>query len=157
MQPTITPGDICLCKMNNKYHSKELKRGMVILFKHKDYDFILTKRLIAKEDDLVEIKNKKILINKEIIEEPYINGTEKENIDNPICDIDSILIGNDKIFVMGDNRNKSLDSRNAEFGLVNISDIVGKPLLILWSKNKKKIFKSLFFYGDGPGYLQSYQ
>ena len=62
---------------------------------------------------------------------------------NTIYNIDSIIIGKDKIFVMGDNRNNSFDSRNTEFGTVDINDIVGKPLIILWSNNKNKIFNLL--------------
>jgi signal peptidase I len=60
---------------------------------------------------------------------------------NELKSIFSEIIGKDNIFVMGDNRNNSFDSRNTEFGLVNITDIVGRPLIILWSKNKNKICK----------------
>ena len=73
MHPTISPGDICLCTMDNKYNSKELKRGMIILLNHKNFKHYLTKRVIAKENDLFEIKNNKTYVNKKILEELYIN------------------------------------------------------------------------------------
>jgi len=142
MYPTISPGDIFLCKMKEKVDCDELKKGMIILFKHIDYKYFLTKRLIAKENQLVEIKtNNQTFVNNILLEEPYSYLSENKT-DYNICDVDSVIVGQNQIFVMGDNRNNSIDSRNSGFGLVDCKDIVGRPLLILWSKDKSKIGRS---------------
>lgn len=79
----------------------------------------LVKRVIASSGDVVDIKDGNVYINNEILHEPYIKGiTEERNIDYPIT------VGEGQLFVMGDNRENSSDSRN--FGLVDVSHVEGK-------------------------------
>jgi signal peptidase I len=54
-------------------------------------------------------------------------------------DVNKVRVPKNSLFVMGDNREHSLDSRYSEFGLIDVNQIVGKPLWVLWSDNKKKI------------------
>ena len=143
MHPTISPGDVCLCKVNMKFSYEELARGKIVLLKHEKYDHFLTKRIIAKEKEVIEIRGNKTYIDKKIFREPYANFSLGDMADNKMIDIDSVYVDANKVFVMGDNRNYSMDSRYSSFGLVDIKDIVGKPLLFFWSKDKSKIGRSL--------------
>jgi signal peptidase I len=139
MFPTISPGDLCLCKMKDNYISADLKKQMIVLFKHEDYNFILTKRIIATVGELVTLKNDTTYINGIPLAESYAFFSEKENSDKNLNSSVSIRVDKGKVFVMGDNRNNSLDSRDRDFGLVNITEIVGRPIIVLWSKDKSKI------------------
>jgi len=141
MSPTISPGDICLCKMKNYSKSSEIKRKTVVLLKHKDYNYLLTKRVIATEGESLKFRDDKPYIDGVPLVEPYVYHFQPENVFIDPHKIYTFMIEKNKVFVMGDNRNNSIDSRNPEFGIVNVADIVGRPIMILWSKNKSKICK----------------
>ncbi len=124
----------------------EPKRGDVIVFefpKDKKKDYV--KRVIGLPGDRFEIKNNKVYINNILhINEPYavfknsdktdlkfLSG-EKKNHKN----YGPLLIPEDSFFVMGDNRDRSYDSRY--WGFVSRKAIKGKPLMIFWSYNSRK-------------------
>ena len=139
MHPTLSPGDVCLCRAIKHHEAEEIERGMIVLLNHEDYDHILTKRIIAREGDLIEIKGNKTYVNNELLEEPYV--ADDLTADPDTGNVDAIRIGKGEVFVMGDNRNNSLDSRYPEFGLVDINDVAGRPLMIIWSKDRSKVFR----------------
>ena len=136
MHPTISPGDLVLCVVNRTYTFEKLMRGAVVLISHKNYQYFLTKRIIGKENDLVEIREDRTFVNGEELDESYALQKD-ENIQ--YGKFQKIRVFPNKLFVMGDNRDISLDSRHSSFGLIDISQVVGKPLLILWSKDKQKV------------------
>ena len=140
MVPTIQPGDVCLCYFHGNYTAEDIKPGMVVLFAHRDYPYFLTKRIIAVENDLIETESEKTLVNGSPIDEPYAFF---ETPGAGSGDVNSVRVPENKLFVMGDNRSGSLDSRCSEFGLVDIDQIKGKPLIILWSRDKRRIGKRL--------------
>jgi signal peptidase I len=111
---------------------------MVVLFNHEGYPYVLTKRIIAVGGENVQIDGNQTFLNFSLLEEPHAYYADGNN-SNSSADVDSIIVDSGTFFVMGDNREVSRDSRHSEFGLVSIDDIVGKPLIILWSKDKKKI------------------
>ncbi|MBA4349388.1 MAG: signal peptidase I [Thermodesulfovibrio sp.] len=117
-------------------------RGEIIVFKYPEdpnRDFI--KRVIAVEGDIVEAKNKKVFVNGKVVDEPYI-----QHIDNsmytirlePRDNFGPYLIPKDRVFVMGDNRDQSYDSRY--WGYVDLKDIRGKALILYWSWDSIKNF-----------------
>ena len=84
------------------------------------------KRVIAVGGDTVDIRQGKLYVNGEEVEEPYINGaTEKKigGVEFPYT------VEDGKLFVMGDNREESMDSR--DFGAVIRKQIKGKVLLYI--------------------------
>lgn len=146
MYPTITPGDSWFCKMKGGYSAEDLKPGMVILFPKEGFKFLLTKRIIALENQIVTVKGRETFVNGERIEEPYafFSGEKPSGMNAPhtTSEVRSVKVPPGKLFVMGDNRDNSFDSRDPEFGFVAVDDIIGKPIFILWSKDKSRIGKS---------------
>ena len=78
------------------------------------------KRVIGVPGDHIVIEDNQVFINGNLIYEPYLRATC-----NTTGDID-IVVPNDHLFVMGDNRNNSSDSRDSRIGLVSYSSIIGK-------------------------------
>jgi signal peptidase I len=122
MQPTLFAGDMVIVnklayRFNNTPH-----RGDVIVFKYPpDPDSIpYIKRVIGLPSDQVHIANGKVYINGQVIDEPYLKVTTDRGGDWTVPDR--------QLFVMGDNRNNSRDSR--AWGFVPFENIIGRAELI---------------------------
>ena len=86
------------------------------------------KRVIALPGEHVKIYNNKVFINNELLEEPYLQkDVLTTSLDGPLTDI---VVPQDCVFVMGDNREKSTDSRR--FGCIPISKIESKVWIRFW-------------------------
>lgn len=102
-------------------HDPEYKDIVVVERDDLSVHFLI-KRVIGTPGDKITIKDNKLYINDELIKEDYIN----EEMDTEDLEVE---IPEGKVFVMGDNRNHSIDSRNINvIGLINIDDIVGKAV-----------------------------
>ena len=94
---------------------------IVVISHGAEYKKPIIKRVIAKEGQTV------------VIDEPYIKGTTFSGNygNNEIPEI----IPEGKIFVMGDNRQVSLDSRSTEIGLIDVKDVIGKAQVVAFPFN----------------------
>ena len=107
----------------------------IIVFKYPrnpDKDFI--KRVMATEGDVIEEKNKVIYLNGKALTEPYIQHVDHNlsfNAMDPRDNFGPIKVPKNKLFVMGDNRDQSYDSRY--WGFVDLSEVRGKAFIIYWS------------------------
>jgi len=114
---------------------KTPKRGDIVVFKFPEdpkKDFI--KRVIALPGDTVQIHNKKIYINHELMEDPHGTYLDPHVIPagaRPRDNVGPLTVPSDSFFVMGDNRDHSYDSRF--WGCVDLSAIKGKAFIIYWS------------------------
>lgn len=88
----------------------------------------LIKRVIAVAGDTINIRpDYTVILNGQVLDEPYIQGsTVLRDFSGPLT------IPEGYLFVMGDNRSVSLDSRSAEVGLVSVKDVVGVARLRIW-------------------------
>jgi signal peptidase I len=108
------------------------KTGDIIVFKYPEdpkRDFI--KRVVGVEGDIIESRNRKIFINGKPISEPYAKHADNSMTIGGIEPRDNFgpyLIPKNKVFVMGDNRDQSYDSRY--WGYVDMKDIKGKAFII---------------------------
>ncbi|HBF2930519.1 signal peptidase I [Clostridioides difficile] len=115
------------------YNKEDPKYKDVVVIKRSDLNVkYIIKRVIAVEGDTLKIINNKLYINDKLIEENYINEKMQTS------DLE-IKIPKDKIFVMGDNRNNSIDSRSSIIGLIDQKDIEGK---VIFNLSQFKKFKS---------------
>jgi signal peptidase I len=109
----------------------DVKRGDIIIFPSSlktggGKSKTLIKRVIAIPGDTIAIKDRQVILNGEPLDEPYTkDGYTK-------TDLDEITIPQGKIFVMGDNRQNSSDSRSSTVGLVDIDSVMGKAVFRLY-------------------------
>lgn len=135
MSPTFNDNDvIILDKISPKYI--KIKRGDIISFKYSNSKY-LVKRVIGVPGDYVELKNNKLYINGNYIEESYIG--EVINKDFSLTELGYEKIPENMYLVLGDNRGDSLDSRDSKVGLIKKKDIIGKVRVRIWPLNKFKI------------------
>lgn len=126
MSPTLQEGQVL---MASKGH--DFKTGDVIAFYYNNK--ILVKRVIAMPGDWVNIsEDGTVYVNDIAIDEPYLN--EKALGD---CNIElPYQVPESKIFVMGDNRSVSLDSRNTAIGCISEEQVVGRVTFAIWPLSK---------------------
>ena len=115
MEPTLNIGDTVVVNLDY-YKYNELKRNDLIVFKFKSRDKPFVKRVIALEGEKVEIKSGIVYINEIEFSEPFIQK-DSSNFSQKIVDKNSV-------FVLGDNRAHSFDSR--DWGFLPIDRVIGK-------------------------------
>lgn len=124
---------------------KDPHQGDVVVFRFpKDRSIDYIKRVIGTPGDMVEIKNKKVYINGEPINDPHANispATVLSGDASPRDNFGPVLVPAGRIFVMGDNRDNSYDSRF--WGFVDQRDILGKAFILYWSWDIDKPLFSL--------------
>ncbi|MCL1859391.1 MAG: signal peptidase I [Oscillospiraceae bacterium] len=126
MNPTLYDGEVIV-----SLRWTSAKPGDIIVFYYNNN--ILMKRVIAKEGDWVNISDDgTVYVNEKALDEPYI--TEKSLGE---CDIEMpYQVPDGSVFVMGDNRKTSADSRLRDIGPVKTENIVGKAFLRIWPLTK---------------------
>jgi signal peptidase I len=132
MVPTLYPGDKIFVN-GNYYKHHALADGDLVVFHHNGY--IIVKRLSALPGETIEGRDGKLIRNNVLVDEPYVMFSK----DNPMPDLETfgsrrMPVG--EIFVTGDSRDASLDSRSTEFGPVYLSDVIGRVSLIYFSSHK---------------------
>jgi signal peptidase I len=115
------------------YRFRAPKRGDVVVFKYplnpaKDY----IKRCVAVGGDTVEIRLGRLYVNGQQVQEPYVRFPG-------LYDMKAITVPKDSIFVMGDHRTNSEDSRT--FGPVKLDSVKGKAVFILWPPKSIRLVK----------------
>ena len=125
MAPTLSDRDIVLTLKTSK-----LESGDVVAFYYNNK--ILVKRVIAQAGDWIDITPEgDVYVNGELLDEPYLD--EKSLGD---CNIElPYQVPESRIFVMGDHRSVSVDSRNTAVGCVAEEQIVGKLVFRVWPMN----------------------
>lgn len=137
MEPTLDNGDnLIVDKISYRFRDPQRFDIIVFPFKYKD-DTYYIKRIIGLPGETVQIKDGKIYINGEVLEENY----GKEVIEDPKLAAEPVTLGEDEYFVMGDNRNNSSDSREPSVGNIKREDIIGRAFLRIWPLNHFGILK----------------
>ena len=121
MLPTYHEGKIVLVD-KVFYKHNEPKRNDIVVVDYKDANMketFIIKRVVGIGGDHIEIKDNELYLNGELLEEDYINGA-MINSEDMVVDVPE-----GKVFVMGDNRNNSLDSR--KLGYFDFDeDVIGR-------------------------------
>lgn len=139
MEPTFTNGDYILTSKVT-YKLRPLHRGDIIVFRspeNPDIEFI--KRIIGLPGDNITVRDGEVYVNSSRLNEPYISS-KTTSIKEQFAPSGTLIVTPNTLFVMGDNRVRSSDSR--EFGPISTSSIIGyvfyryyPPGKIGWIKN----------------------
>ena len=136
MVPTLDNNDYLIAsKLDYRLHKPE--RGDIIILRSpfdQSKDFI--KRIVALPGERLAIRNGQVLINGRALREDYLPKNEIWNVNAnwPPDSPDGTVIPPDSYFVMGDNRNRSSDSRI--FGPIKSDQIAGKAWIRVWPLDK---------------------
>lgn len=122
MEPTLYDGDIIILVKTGKYET-----GDLIGFYYQNK--LLLKRVIASAGDYVDIdENGVVSVNGEVLDEPYVSELSRGT-----CDISlPYQVPDGRIFVMGDHRELSIDSRAKAVGCIEKEQIVGRVFFRIW-------------------------
>ena len=139
MQTTLMPEDrVLVNKMSYKLH--DIHRGDVIVFdrvtnevQHDD----LIKRVLGLPGETLEIRSCVVYINGVQVEEPYLNLEQTSQIEpSARCgshtDMAPVVVPDEQVFVMGDNRVQSLDSRDRNLGPIDTDKVRGRAFVVIW-------------------------
>jgi len=127
MEPNLhTDQRLVVEKVSYRFHGPQ--RGDIVVIRVPSQgEELLIKRVIGLPGEMVEIRDGNVYIDGQLLDEPYANGSTRQGR------IGRIIVPALQVFVMGDNRAHSNDSRS--FGPVPIEDIVGRAWLSYWPLN----------------------
>ena len=141
MEPTLYAGNfVVVSKL--AYQFVEPSRGDVIVFRYPpnpEQDPYI-KRVIGLPGDRVDVRDEEVLINGIRIAEPYLDSPTRQGGD--------WIVPPDSLFVMGDNRNNSSDSRS--WGVVPKENVIGKALVVYWPPDKWDFLNSSYAVAAEP-------
>lgn len=121
MNDTLESGSVVLCVLG-----APPQRGKLTLFSYENA--LLIKRVIGLEGDEVIVDDEGVSVNGERLREDYATGS-----DTRLSDISyPVIVPEGNMFVMGDYRGLSVDSRSSTFGTVAVDSAVARPWFVIW-------------------------
>ncbi|MGC2695612.1 MAG: signal peptidase I [Candidatus Angelobacter sp.] len=109
---------------------KKIHRGEIVVFRYpKDPSETFLKRVTAVGGDRLEIRNGILYVNSVPVKEPY--AVHHAPVHSPQESWGPTIVPEGKLFVMGDNRDNSSDSR--DWGFVPVPNVIGEPIFVYWS------------------------
>lgn len=118
MEPTYRNGEINFC-WRLRYLFSPPRRGDIVLIRFAGQKITLLKRVVALENEEIEFRNGKLLINNKELEEPYVHSPYRWNLPPRRVEPNSV-------YVIGDNRAGPM--KDHVFGQVTVTRILGSPL-----------------------------
>jgi len=125
MEPTIMRGERFVSDMNYYRRVPESRGNLVVVRRQ---DLLTVKRIAAVGGDTIQGKDQQVFVNDQLQTEPFVQHKFPVGRDPQLDTFGPVVVPSGKYFVMGDNRDISLDSRTPDFGLVDAMSIAGKPL-----------------------------
>ena len=129
MQPSVMQGARVFVDAKY-YETRAPKRGDIVVARKQ---VTVVKRVLAVEGDVIEGSGGWVWLNGQLLREPYAHY-EGGSITSGRPPFGPIRVLPGKLFLMGDNRDLSWDSRDPSFGQINVQDLLGKPLYVYFSK-----------------------
>ncbi|MCW3489948.1 signal peptidase I [Dethiobacter alkaliphilus] len=114
-----------------QYYYREPEIGEIIVFQASDQrDFI--KRVIGGPGDEVRIDTDGVYVNGEKLDEPYVLEDARQPFQ-------TVVVPEDALFVLGDNRNNSMDSRHPSVDFVSFDSLKGKAMFVFWPLDRIRL------------------
>ena len=116
----------------------EVKRGDIVIIKGEDLNYV--KRVIGLPGDVIEMRNDHLIVNGITLQEPYLAENKKaaDSKGWPLTeDFGPLTVPSGEYFVMGDNRQRSMDSRNG-LGLIKEESLIGKSEFVIFPLKKAR-------------------
>jgi len=130
MQPNIKPGEVLLLDKIS-YRLSNIKRFDIVVIDTSTNDKDIIKRVIGLPGEHIAYRENKLFVNDEEVNDNY---SEDYTISFSLEHLGYNIIPEDKYLVLGDNRDRSSDSRN--IGLIDRKQIEGKAVFRIWPLNK---------------------
>ncbi|MBH0203588.1 MAG: signal peptidase I [Nitrospira sp.] len=132
MVSVLLPGDHVIARTFAP-HAAEPQRGDVVVYRYPDEKGTLfLHRVIGVPGDRIEVRDQVVSVNDEALSEPYVQHTDRANMAGNVRDnLGPVTVPPDNYFLLGDNREESLDSRF--LGPISKEHILGQAMLIYWS------------------------
>ena len=123
MEPTLSDGDnLIVDKLSYRFREPERYDIIVFPYQHAENTYYI-KRIIGMPGETVQIRDGYVYIDgKRLTSDIY----GKEKIKDPQTAAEPVTLGDDEYFVMGDNRNHSMDSRDPGVGVLTRKDLIGR-------------------------------
>ncbi|NTU74422.1 signal peptidase I, partial [Candidatus Roizmanbacteria bacterium] len=134
MEPTFYSGDYIFTSKVT-YKIRGYNRGDVVVFKApKNPDIEYIKRIIGLPGDKILIQSGEVYVNGRQLQEGYISAKTQTWDAGAIQEGEPLIVPNDQLFVMGDNRPRSSDSR--DFGTIPMASVIGQVIYRYFPANK---------------------
>jgi signal peptidase I len=124
MEPTVCRGDTLV--LATSQHSQGLSRDDIVTFSSPSDGNLAIKRVVATAGHRVAIKDAQLEVDGIAVDEPYVDHASIDGVY-----FGPVTVPADTVFVMGDNRERSIDSR--VYGPIPVSQVTGRLLWRLWS------------------------
>lgn len=131
MADTILAGDRVIV---NKwaYVGRPIQRGDVVVARIVNWNHnVVTVRVIGLPGDVISMTDERVLVNGVLLDEPYVKLLPMEEIDERLSTLAETTIPAGEVFLMGDTRRRSYDSRL--YGSQPIQNVLGKVSIVYWS------------------------
>jgi len=140
MEPTIRLGDRFLADMHY-FQDHPLAHSDVAVIKRNG--ILIVKRVVALPGDTIEGRDGGIYLNGREVSESYVEHIGSDQHDEFLQDFGPTTLKAGECFVLGDNRDRSLDSRHPDFGPIPLTTFVGRPLYILTSREHGRAWERI--------------
>ena len=145
MEKTLNYGERIVVQYSDEY-KKNINYGDVLIYQDKKENIRCITRCIAKENDSIEIKDNIVYLNGKKLEENYCYFDEEiapqnNEFDSFLVNVEKLIVPNNHIYVLCDNRWNSLDSRFK--GSISCDDILGKILYVSDTDNPFKKIREI--------------
>ncbi|OQW37546.1 MAG: hypothetical protein A4E19_12760 [Nitrospira sp. SG-bin1] len=132
MVPVLLPDDYVIVH-KAAYHATEPRRGDVVVYRYPDETGpLFLHRVIGLPGDRIEIRDQVVTVNEDLLAESYVQHTDRSSMAGNVRDnLGPVTVPPDSYFLLGDNREESLDSRF--LGPIGKEHILGQVVFIYWS------------------------
>lgn len=122
MEPSLHDGELVVVNRLAYLWTTPARGDIVVFYFPLDPERRFIKRLIGLPGDTIEIHDGQVLVNGQLLHEPYIAASPQYS--------GTWIVGPTEFFVLGDNRNNSSDSQN--WGMVPMDELIGKAIMVYW-------------------------